>query len=69
MKNEDNIIELMEHGPVPQTYLKMAYPIVAGMLVTIIYGIVDVYFVAMTGNKDLITGVSLIAPILFAYFI
>ena len=63
MKNEDNIIELMEHGPVPQTYLKMAYPIVAGMLVTIIYGIVDVYFVAMTGNKDMIAGVSLIAPI------
>lgn len=46
-----------------KTYMGLAMPVVVGMVITIIYNIVDTYFVARTGNTAMIAGVSLCAPI------
>lgn len=59
--------ELFEKMPIPKAYMKMALPVVMGMIVTLIYNLADTYFIAKTGNTDLIAGVSLCAP-LFVIF-
>lgn len=33
------------------------------MLVTLVYNMVDTYFIAHTGNTDMVAGVSLTAPV------
>ena len=55
--------ELFESAPIPRAYMKMALPVVMGMIVTLIYNLVDTYFIALTGNTDLIAGISLCAPL------
>ena len=46
-----------------KSYFKMALPVVLGLAVTLIYNLADTYFIARTGNTDLIAGVSLCAPV------
>ena len=41
----------------------MALPVVLGLAVTLIYNLADTYFIARTGNTDLIAGVSLCEPV------
>ena len=55
--------ELFEHGPIPQAYFKFALPVVFGMVVSLIYNMADTYFIARTGNTNLVAGVSLGAPV------
>ena len=55
--------ELFENAPIPKAYMKMALPVVMGMVVTLVYNLVDTYFIALTGNTDLIAGISLCAPL------
>ena len=55
--------ETRDERSVPKDYFKMAVPLVMTLIVTIIYGLVDMYFVSATGDADLIAGVSLITPI------
>lgn len=55
--------ELFEKMPIPKAYMKMALPVVMGMVVTLVYNLVDTYFIAKTGNTDLIAGVSICAPL------
>ena len=55
--------ELFEKAPIPKAYMKMALPVVMGMIVTLIYNLVDTYFIAKTGNTSLIAGVSVCAPL------
>lgn len=55
--------ELFEKAPIPKAYMKMALPVVMGMIVTLVYNLVDTYFIALTGNTDLIAGISLCAPL------
>ena len=43
--------------------MKMALPVVMGMVVTLVYNLVDTYFIAKTGNTNLIAGVSICAPL------
>ena len=38
-------------------------PVVLSMLVTLVYNMVDTYFIAHTGNTDMVAGVSLTAPV------
>lgn len=46
-----------------QVYLRLSLPLVLSMVVTLIYNLADTFFVARTGNTDLIAGVSLCAPV------
>lgn len=55
---------LFEKTPVPKAYMKLALPVVFSMMVSLIYNMVDTYFIALTGNQELVAGVSLIAPML-----
>ena len=58
MKNE-----LFETTPVPKAYLTLAFPVVLSMMVSLIYNMVDTYFIALTGKQDLVAGVSLAVPV------
>ena len=54
---------LFEKTPVPKAYMKLALPVVLGMLVSLVYNMVDTYFIALTGVQELVAGVSLVVPI------
>ena len=51
--------EIFEKAPVSKAYFTMALPVVLSMVVSLIYNMVDTYFIAGTGNTDLVAGVSL----------
>ncbi len=54
---------LFEKAPVPKAYIKLALPVVMSMIVSLIYNMVDTYFISLTGVQDLVAGVSLVSPI------
>ncbi len=58
MKNE-----LFERAPIPKAYFKMALPVVLSMVVSLVYNMVDTFFIAQTQNTNLVAGVSLCAPV------
>ncbi len=55
--------ELFERAPVAKAYFKMALPLVFSMVISLVYNMVDTYFVARTHNTDLVAGVALCAPV------
>ena len=55
--------ELFEKIKVSKSYMTLALPVVLGMVVSLIYNMVDTFFIARTGNTALIAGVSLGTPI------
>ena len=57
---EQNIFETKN---IKLLYLKMAIPVVLGMVVTLIYNLVDTYYISQTNNTALISGVSICAPL------
>lgn len=60
--------ELFAHAPVPKAYMHLALPVVLGMVASMVYNLVDTFFVAQTGNADLVAGVTLGAP-LFSFML
>ena len=44
-------------------YFRLALPVVLSSIVTIVYNLVDTYFIAQTGNALLVAGVSVCGPI------
>lgn len=55
--------ELFEKTSVPKAYMKLALPVVLSMVVSLVYNMVDTYFIALTGVQELVAGVSLVVPI------
>ncbi|MCD7817620.1 MAG: MATE family efflux transporter [Lachnospiraceae bacterium] len=55
--------ELFEKAPVHKAFFNLAMPVVMGMVVSLLYNMVDTFFIARTGNTNLVAGVSLGAPI------
>ncbi len=55
--------ELFESKPIASSYMKLALPVVLSGVLTLVYNMVDMYFVAKTGDTNLVAGVSLCAPI------
>ena len=55
--------ELFEKAPIPKAYFSLAMPVVLSMLVTLVYNLVDTYFIAHTGDTNMVAGVSLTAPV------
>ncbi len=55
--------ELFENAPVPKAYFKFALPVVFSMVISLVYNMVDTYFIAQTGNTNLVAGVSIGAPV------
>ena len=54
--------DVFETMPVPKAYFKMALPVVFGMVISLVYNMVDTWFIAKTQNTSLVAGVSLCAP-------
>ena len=63
MRQNGTTEDLLERLSVERAYFTVTLPLVISMMVTIIYGLVDMYFVSATSDVNLIAGVSLIAPI------
>lgn len=57
----ENSLFITNH--LPKLYFRFALPVVFSMVVTMVYNLVDTYFIAATGNTDLVAGVSLCAPV------
>ena len=55
--------DVFETMPVPKAYFKMALPVVFGMVISLVYNMVDTWFIAKTQNTSLVAGVSLCAPV------
>ena len=56
---------IFEKMPVPKAVVKLAMPTVLSMLVTILYNMVDTYFVGQTGDANQVAAVSLATPVFF----
>ncbi len=55
--------QLFEHTSIRRLYFTLAMPVVLSMAVTLIYNMVDTFFVAQTQNPALVAGVSQGAPV------
>lgn len=55
--------EWFEKAPVYKAYFKFSLPVVCGMMISLIYNMVDTWFIARTGNTDLVAGIALGAPV------
>lgn len=55
--------ELFEKAPIPRAYMTLAIPVVLSMMVTLVYNTVDTYFIAHTGNTDMVAGVAIATPV------
>ena len=55
--------DLFEKAPVPQAYMKLALPVVLAMVLGVVYNFVDTWFISLTGDSNLVAGVSICSPI------
>lgn len=46
-----------------RSYFKMAFPVVFGLVITLIYNLADTFFISQTNDTDLIAGVSICSPV------
>lgn len=60
--------DLFEKAPIPKAYFHLALPVVLGMVASMIYNLADTFFVAQTGNADLVAGIALGSP-LFSFML
>lgn len=60
--------DLFEKAPIPKAYMQLALPVVLGMVASMIYNLADTFFVAQTGNANLVAGVALGSP-LFSFML
>lgn len=60
---KDNSNALFETTPVPKAFLTLTIPVVLSKIVSLIYNMADTFFIARTGNADLVAGVSICAPV------
>lgn len=49
--------------PVPKAYLKLALPVMLSSVLMLVYNMVDMYFIAGTGNTNIVAAVALCAPV------
>ncbi len=60
---KENRNALFETTPVPKAFLTLALPVVMSKIISMIYNMVDIYFIGRTGNAHLVAGVSICAPV------
>jgi len=59
--NED----VFERLPVPKAVISMAVPTMLGMFVSIMYNLVDTFFIGQTGDPNQVAAISLSMPVFF----
>ena len=55
---------LFAKAPIKQVYFKLAFPVVLGMITTMVYNLVDTMFVAKTGDANLVAAVTISTPLI-----
>lgn len=55
--------ELFEKMPINKAYIKLALPVVFSGVLTLVYNMVDMFFVARTGDTNIVAGVTLCGPV------
>ena len=55
--------ELFESMPIGRAYMKLAVPVMMSSVLMLVYNMVDMYFIAKTGNTNLVAGIALCAPV------
>ncbi len=55
-------LELMENTPVASAILRLALPSMLAMLVQVIYGLTDTFFIGQTGNANMVASIALAMP-------
>ena len=55
--------EIFQEPKISKAYLRLSLPLVFSMVVTLIYNLVDTYFVAQTNDTNIVAGVSLGMPV------
>ena len=55
-------IALLENAPVGQAIFHLAIPSVFAMMVQVIYGLTDTFFIGQTGDPNLVASISLVLP-------
>lgn len=56
--------ELFAKVPIRQVYFKLAFPVVLGMITTMVYNLADTIFVAKTGDTNLVAAVTISTPLI-----
>ena len=59
MKNE----KLMREGSVAELLLKMSFPVILVMMVTVLYNLADVFFIGRFGDRFQLAAISLAGPV------
>lgn len=55
--------DLFEKMPINKAYIKLALPVVFSGVLTLVYNMVDMFFVARTGDTNIVAGVTLCGPV------
>lgn len=55
--------DVFQDSRVARSYFKLALPLVLSLVVSLVYNLVDTYFVAQTGDTNIVAGVSLGMPV------
>ncbi len=61
--NKNKQVELMSNAPVSNAILKMSIPVVFGMMVQVLYNLVDTFFVGQLGDKDQLAAANITTPL------
>jgi putative MATE family efflux protein len=56
-------IALMESAPVAQSIIRLALPMMLGMIAQLVYNITDTFFIGQTGDPNMVAGISLTMPL------
>ena len=56
--------DILKGKSIPKAYISFAMPVVFSMVIALVYNLADTYFIAQTGDTNLVAGVSLCAPII-----
>ncbi|MBQ3966711.1 MAG: MATE family efflux transporter [Treponema sp.] len=60
-------LKLFESSPIPKAVISLAVPTVVSMIVTVLYNMVDTFFVGQTGDPNQMAAVSIVTPV-FLFF-
>jgi putative MATE family efflux protein len=58
-----NMIELMETSPVALSIIRLALPMMLGMVAQMVYNMTDTFFIGQTGDPNMVAGISLTMPL------
>lgn len=60
---DDKRIDLLAHQPVVKAILKLSLPMIMGMMVQVLYNLVDTYFIGLLGDANQLAAANMALPI------